>query len=140
MKSLKADDYVHGLALLFLIGFVSTYTVELPLVYAIESWSLGLGDQPSERDLTRFFRFDITIEFLFWIVNYLVKFAFLLFYKFLFGVSKSFMRAWWVVSVFTLLTFLICFLSIFWCCEAPRYLFVPGIAPPFLVRSILQRR
>jgi len=37
-----------------------------------------------------------------------VKLAFLLFYKNLFGVSQRFMKAWWCVLVFTVLTFWVC--------------------------------
>lgn len=131
MKSFKADDYVHGLALVFLVGYVSTYTVMFPLNYSVEFWVAGFGEQPSERDLSRYFRLEVAVSLLFWIVIYLVKFAFLLFYRFLFGVSKPFMRAWWVVSGFSVLTFLICFLSVFWACEAPQHLFVLGTIPLF---------
>lgn len=140
VKSLKADDYVHGLALVFLIGFVSTYTVEFSLDYAVESWLIGLGEQPSEWALTRLVRLETAVDFLFWTVIYLVKIAFLLSYRILFGVSESFMRAWWAVSAFTLLTLLICFLSVFWACEAPQHLLVLGRAPPLLIESMLQRR
>ncbi|KAL8792373.1 MAG: hypothetical protein Q9195_005076, partial [Heterodermia aff. obscurata] len=53
VKKLQADDYVHGAALLVLIGYVSTYTVMFPLNYSVEFWVAGRGEEPSARDLTR---------------------------------------------------------------------------------------
>ena len=126
VKTLKVDDYIHGVAVIFLIGYVSTYTAMFPLNYSVEFWIAGVGEQPSDPDLKRYFHLEIAVSLLFWIVIYLVKCAFLLFYRFLFGVSKTFMRAWWAVCVFTVVTFLINFTSVFWACEAPRHLFVLG--------------
>lgn len=124
--TLKEDDYVHGLALLVLLAYVSTYTVMFPLNYSVEFWIAGLGEQPSDTDLRKYFHLEVAVSLLFWVVIYLVKFVFLLFYRFLFGVSNGFMRAWWMVSAFTVVTFLINFLSVFWACEAPGSLFVLG--------------
>lgn len=138
MKSLKADDYVHSLALVFLIGYMSTYTVMFPLNYSCESWVVDHGEQPSEQDLSKYIRLKFAPWLLFWIIINLVKFAFLLLYRFLFGVSRSFMRAWWTVSAFAVVTFLIDFFSIFWACEAPQHLFVLGKVLLHPVRSILE--
>ncbi len=126
VKGLKADDYIHGVALVVLIAYVSTYTVMFPLNYSVEFWIAGLRARPSESDLRRYFYLEIVVSLLFWIVIYLVKLVFLLFYRFLFGVSKIFMRAWWSVCAFTVAAFLVNCISIFWACEAPRYLFVLG--------------
>ena len=120
-KPLRADDYVHGLALVFLVGYVSTYSLEY-------SWiaGAGLGEQLSNADMIRYIHLWVAVILLFLIVIYLVKSAFLLFYRFLFSIDETFMRIWWTVSVFTGATFLINFTSVFWLCEAPRHLFVPG--------------
>lgn len=45
MGTLKADDYVHGLALHVLFAYVFTYTVMFPLNYSVEFWVAGLGEQ-----------------------------------------------------------------------------------------------
>ena len=97
-----------------------------PLNYSVEFWVAGLGEQPSVPDLARYFRMEIAVSLLFWIIIYLIKFAFLLFYRFLFGISKPFMRAWWATSAFTAVTFLVCFISVFWACESPQHLFDLG--------------
>ena len=98
-----------------------------PINYSVEFWKADLGKQPSDADLGRFFHLDIAVSLLFLIVIYLVKLAFLFYYRLLFGISKAFMRAWWIVCSFTVVTFLINLMSIFWVCEAPRSFFVLGI-------------
>lgn len=128
VNGFQADDYVHGLALILLIGYVSTYTVMFPLNYSVEFWSAGLGEQPSDADLLRYFRLELSVSLLFWITIHLVKLAFLLLYRLLFGVSRSFMRVWWIVCAFTLVVFLICFISDFWICETPQTIFILGDA------------
>ena len=126
IKALKVDDYVHGIALLVLIAYVSTYTTLFPLKTAVESWTAGSGKRPPNADLRKYFHLEIAVLLLYRVVIYLVKFAFLLFYRFLFGISRTFMRAWWIVCALTVMTFLVTFTSVFWACEAPPYLFVLG--------------
>ena len=123
-KPLKADDYVHGLALVFLVGFVPTYIAKTSLEY---SWiAADLELHPSDPDMIRYFHIQVAVALLFWIVVYLVKSAFLLFYRFLFSIDETFMRIWWFVTLFTGVTFLINFTSVFWLCGAPRHLFALG--------------
>ncbi|KAL8787522.1 MAG: hypothetical protein Q9213_002180 [Squamulea squamosa] len=137
VKSLKMDDYIHGAALVILVGYVSTYTVMFPLNYSVEFWVAGLGKGPSVTDLKRYFRLEIAVSLLFWIIIYLVKFSFLAFYHLLFSVSRKFMRAWWPVCAFTVVTFLINFISVFWACEAPRQLFaLVIILPLWMIRGL----
>lgn len=88
-KPLKADDYAHGLALVSLIGFVLTYMAKSSLDYP---WIAGLGEQPSDPDLTRYVHLEVAVTLLFFIVIYLVKIAFLLFYRFLFDINQTFIR------------------------------------------------
>lgn len=128
VKTFKADDYVHGLALIVLICYVSTYTVMLPLNYAVEFWIAGTGKPPSEADLRRFVHLEIAIATQFLVVMYLVKLAFLLFYWSIFNVSRLFMKAWWLVTIFTLLTFLANFIAVFWSCVTPRDFLVLGVS------------
>ena len=45
----------------------------------------------------RYRRLQITGSFLVWIILWLVKATFLSLYRLMFGVSQSFMRAWWIV-------------------------------------------
>ena len=109
-----------------LTTYVSTYTVMFPLDNSVENWHATSGRQPSVSDLRTYFHLEIALLTQFRVVIYLIKLAFLFFYRSIFGISQLFMRAWWVVTIFTLLAFLINFTAVFWTCEAPQHLFVLG--------------
>ena len=106
------DDGWHLLATLFLISNSGVYQVFLPLAIqtqlALAQASLG-GPPPDpaafEAMLLKYARMNIVAAVNFYVVLYFVKFAFLAFYKLLFGVSQTFMKLWWAVLVFTLLSF-----------------------------------
>jgi hypothetical protein len=126
INQLLWDDYVHGLALMVLIAFLVTYTVMFPLNYAVEFWAAGEAPEPTMAQLDRYFRLEIAVSMMFWVIVYLVKVSFLLFYHQLFSVSNTFIKAWWAVIAFTVVSFLICFLSVLWGCGVPERLFVVG--------------
>lgn len=56
-------------------------------------------------DLKLFLRLNIVTVVFGFTCYWAVKLSFLLFYRMLFGVSKTFMKAWWGVSVYVLITF-----------------------------------
>lgn len=115
---------MHGLAVVTLLGFVSTYTASFPRIFAAETWAtLGKGP-PSEEELSPFSRIVVAAAVQFWACIYLIKLSFLAFYRQLFGVSQSFMKAWWAVTAFTLTTFLINCFSAFWSCGTPTHIFL----------------
>jgi len=124
-RSLQIDDIFHGLACLVLIGYIITYTIAFPLNYKVEFFEAGLSTiEPTLAELDHYFHLIIAVSATFWIINYLVKFSFLTFYRTLFGVSREFMRAWWCVLAFTIVTFMANFISVFWACGTPRDLFI----------------
>ncbi|KUJ16890.1 uncharacterized protein LY89DRAFT_707319 [Mollisia scopiformis] len=124
-RAFQLDDFFHGLACLALIGYMITSNLAFSLEYKIAADSSGFSsEEPTVDDLSRYFHFIIAISAIFWVVQYLVKLAFLAFYRSLFFISDGFMRAWWCVLVFTLVTFLANFISVFWSCGAPKNLYV----------------
>ena len=94
-----------------------------PLDYKVQLASAGLGPEPSDSDVQKYFHFEVAVSSMFWIVIYLVKLSFLMLYKQIFGISRLFMKAWWPVLAYTLLTFCICFVAVFWSCLFPTLLF-----------------
>lgn len=111
LTGLHCDDGLHGLALMALIAYTAIFTASLPMVYALQSWVEGRGPAPSASTLKRYLRFALAASVVFWICIYSVKFAFLAFYRHLFGVSRGFMKAWWAVFAWTVLTFSVCAVS-----------------------------
>ncbi|MCJ1389046.1 hypothetical protein MMC18_001900 [Xylographa bjoerkii] len=124
LRKLDWDDATHLLALVVLIAYVATYTAMFPINYAVEDWVTGNGEMPSVTDLELYLHYEMAVWLLFWVIIYLVKFSFLLFYRSIFGVSRTFKKAWWVVIVFTFLTFWACFFAMLWSCNTPSQLFI----------------
>lgn len=127
VSRLDWDDLVHGLAVVSLLGYVSTYTVSFPWNYEIDSWAASETELPLPiGEFNLYARSVIALEVQFWVCIYLVKLSLLLFYRRIFGVSQRFMKAWWAVLAFTAVTFLMNFLAAMWSCETPRQLLVAG--------------
>jgi len=120
------DDLTHGLAVIVLIGYISTYYTGFNRDYVVEFWSASGGTQepPSDSVLKAYFRGIVGATMQFWVCIYLIKLSFLLFYRKIFGVNRNFMRAWWIVAIFQFITFWACFLAPLWSCVSPSQLFV----------------
>ncbi|MCJ1383475.1 hypothetical protein MMC17_006589 [Xylographa soralifera] len=124
LRKLDWDDATHLLALVVLVAYVATYTAMFPINYAVEDWVTGNGEMPSAAVLELYLHYEMAVWLLFWVIIYLVKFSFLLFYRSIFGVSRMFTKAWWAVTIFTFLTFWACFFAMFWSCNTPSLLFI----------------
>ncbi|MCJ1286824.1 hypothetical protein MMC26_006170 [Xylographa opegraphella] len=124
LRKLDWDDATHLFALVVLVAYVATYTAMFPINYAVEDWVTGNGEMPSIGVLDLYLHYEMAVWLLFWVIIYLVKFSFLLFYRSIFGVSRTFKKAWWAVTVFTFLTFWACFFAMLWSCNKPSLLFI----------------
>lgn len=134
MKTFGWDDFLHIFACLILIVYGAVYNASFPGAFNAVAFVQGTRPDLTYHEWDRYFRFEVAVSLLFWIVIYAVKFSFLMFYRDLFQVSTAFMRFWWVVVAFTLVTFGACFISLFWGCGSPSKLFVVGMSR-FLVTS-----
>ena len=131
LRKLQLDDALHGLAALVLVAYVVTYTISFPSLYPFLHQGPEAVEPPPDIELDRFFHRAIAISATFWVTIYLIKFSFLVFYRTLFGILSSFMVAWWIVFVFTIVTFSANFVAIFWVCGTPEDLFQPRKPIPF---------
>lgn len=122
-SALQWDDLTHGFALLALLVFMALYTRLFPLTVELLLYSVGVGPMPSPAQLSKFFHLLVPTEIMFWVVLYAVKVTFLLLYREIFGVKKNFMRFWWAVMAYTIITFLIAFFTVFWSCGSPSQLY-----------------
>ena len=62
----------------------------------------------------------------FWISVFSVKFSFLYFYRLLFSISPKFLRAWWTVTIFTVVAFWVCIAGELTKCGPTSQIFSPG--------------
>ncbi len=120
-QKLHWDDILNGAALVALIGFVATYQVYLPVEYNAELYGLGLSDvAPTEDELNFSLKMTLANVILFWSVIFLVKASFLALYWQLFRVSPAFRKAWWIVTVYTVLSALVILSAEVWRCNDPK--------------------
>ena len=117
------SDHLNGAAAVVLVGMVAAKSYFLPLYYAVQLWAADLGPGVEHKDMITYYQVGVGTFMLFWVVIYLVKFSFLMLYRSLFAVSKSFRAVWWGVFVFNMMAFFICFLSVLWTCGHPGKLF-----------------
>ena len=122
IKTLRWDDGLHGLAAVVLIAYLAVYMIQIAPARAIASWISGLSPEPPPKSLEQLFRLKLTTTFLLYTNLYLIKGAFLVFYRELFGVRKSFVKVWWIVVIFTTITFILNILPLFWFCGSPQTL------------------
>ena len=102
------DDLVHFFALAVLIVHGGTNQLSLNSKAAIAK-AVHARPQPSQSYLLGLYehneRLSSVNNCFLYLVFWLVKLSFLMLYRFLFQSSRSFKKAWWVVLVFTLVTF-----------------------------------
>lgn len=96
------DDLAHLVALGWLIVFSSiTQAMFHPTMTMLQSLRSGTPAPPAT--VSEFCRLQTAQGATFYLLHWSVKFAFLLFYRELFWVSRTFIRAWWCVATFVLL-------------------------------------
>lgn len=117
-----------------------TYQVYLPVQYNFQLFALGLGGYlPTEAQLSYINKVSNVNVAFFWLTIYFVKASFLALYWAIFEVSTKFRLAWMVVTAYTLISFLITFLAIFWSCGKPSQINNLGMSllPNLLVFRLL---
>ena len=115
-----------------LIVYIATIQVTLQAGYLSELANLGVIDFVPTNDGTIFaLKMALVNVNMFWATVYLVKGAFLALYWTVFKVSPAFRKAWWIITVFNLVSYFAIFMSTFWQCNNPRILFDPGKSNDF---------
>ena len=122
----RLEDAFHGIAQALLLGFAATFTAWLRYDQAAHSKVNTLGGTQNLVNPWVRMHFQIAIGTQFWSIMGIVKFGFMVLYRSIFHISRGFMKAWWIVLVFTVVTWLMTFLSVFWICSSPKYLFDIG--------------
>lgn len=103
-KTFQADDIFNFLALLALIG--------------LAAWE-DICNRADPNDLDLLLKLELAVDMLLWAILYLVKASFLALMWSIFKVSAGFRKAWWVVTIYTFITFWPIFLSELWQCGGP---------------------
>ena len=121
------DDYFNAIAVVFLFVLIVTYQLYVPIQYNAQLYALGLSNQaPTGRDVILYMKLDYANIIMFFCVIYSVKASFLALYWQIFEVSQSFRVAWWGITSYTIVSFLISLLAIFWKCGSPAHMLDTG--------------
>ena len=126
LKSLRLDDAVHGLALVLLIASLATFSAIIPTAQSVLDYSAGITKQYP--DVVAYQQANVVVTILFYSIIWAVKLAFMLFYRQLFWVSASFIKAWWSTMALLIASYWVCIgLSLAQCDGNAKYLLDFGL-------------
>ena len=103
-KRFYHDDLTHLVAMVAIIGCAACIEQYVKLVIQ-ELQIEGKTHYPPEWMIIRAHKWQAAFSICFMVSLWFVKLSFLLFYRLLFEASVAFRKAWWVVMIFTLVTF-----------------------------------
>lgn len=114
------DDYLNIFAAVLVVPFTVVCLIAFPIEYNAQLHFLGLGDvQPTIAEIQYTQRLTFVSLLLFWLIIYAVKASFLALYWQIFAVSQRFRSVWWGTAGYTMLSFAVTWISIFWQCGNP---------------------
>ena len=103
------SDVFHALALVFLLAFTVQATISASIIKKI--YFPDSSDELTAVEVNRVLYYQLASGLTFLISLYCVKFSFLFLYRQIFWVSQSFTRPWWIVTLYTFLTFWPCLVT-----------------------------
>ena len=119
------DDASHLLSLILLIALAGAYTAGFPYSARIAKISAKQEAPPPLSDpfYHTYLQLRVVVTLLVFMVLWTVKATFLIFYRLLFEVSRTFVRVWWAAVAFTFASFWVCIGSTFTICGSARDLY-----------------
>lgn len=124
IRRLSWDDGAHMLGLLLLLAQIAIVSGASPLMYRLLE-NPDIESAP-HRDIRDFIRLNAAAVFVSWCCLYAVKISFMLLYRQIFQVSQVFIRAWWTVLIFIVLTFWVLIAGFITGCGRPSALYNHG--------------
>ncbi|KAL6715425.1 hypothetical protein ACLMJK_006386 [Lecanora helva] len=113
------DDAFQMVSWALMLGENLSFTLYLPTVYklsAIEAGEVNLSmELVSALQLTDL-KYGLALRLVFWSCLWAAKGSFLALYWHLFKPSKAFVKAWWMVLVFTVVTYFVCIAGVLTAC------------------------
>ena len=138
-ETLYLNDYLITLAFLFQLALSILYTVFAPLMYVIAAvTAFGAVPTPSfGRHHVQYLKFSFVADAIFLTVVWIVKLAILAFFwRLLKSVRTKARVFWWVMSSFTVATWIVSFFMQNLACVPLNETFTPG-TPPVVSNSLM---
>lgn len=119
------DDASHLLSVVLLVALAGAYTVGFPHYARIARISRKQEPAPPLTDpfYHNYLQTRTVVTLLVIMVLWTVKATFLILYRLLFEVSRTFIRAWWAAVAFVFASFWVCIASTFTLCGSARDLY-----------------
>ena len=105
------------------------FTLYLPIIYQLTAIQAGELSLPPDEVLALnlvYLKYELSIRLIFWSCLWAAKGAFLALYWQIFNPSRSFVRAWWIVLAFTIVTYFVCVAGNLTACGSASDLFNVG--------------
>ncbi|KAF2651631.1 hypothetical protein K491DRAFT_637099 [Lophiostoma macrostomum CBS 122681] len=120
-RKLRWDDWLNALALIFLIAMVAIFEIYVPIEYNAFLYSTGHSSRPPTHvEVLRDMKLNIATLILFFLILYAVKASFLALYWEIFQVSTRFRTAWFVLTGYVGVSFVVTLITIFTRCGAAK--------------------
>jgi hypothetical protein len=116
---LFADDYALFVGVAIYIAMAALYIADLPYLYTFLDYTSGKVELDAEvvDAYASMMRFNFAVTSFFWAVLWSVKASLLLFFRRIIKWT-DWMRVWWIIAIFTVLTFIGCIISEFTSCDS----------------------
>ena len=119
--TLHWDDWFNALALIFLIATITIFEIYVPIEYNAILYGMGLSDRaPTQVEAVRDMKLNIADILLFFCTIYSVKASFLALYWQIFHLSKRFRIAWYLLTAYTGISFVIQCVTVFTRCGSAK--------------------
>ena len=111
-RGLHADDFALFVSVVLYITMCALYIVDLPYLYAVLDYTSGqVAITPELPHMyAEMMKINYAVTPLFWAVLWSVKVSLLLFFRRVIQYT-AWLRIWWVIFIFTTLTFVGCLVS-----------------------------
>ncbi|CAK4034242.1 Hypothetical predicted protein [Lecanosticta acicola] len=127
---LREDDFALFVAVALYITMAALYIADLPYLYTVMDWLEGTTPTVDLRFIaasyTQMMKFNWAVTLFYWAVLWSVKLSLLLFFRRVISQIKRWMRAWWCILAFTLVSFCGCVVSQITSCDTPHDFTVLG--------------
>lgn len=116
---LHSDDFALFFGLALYITLCALYIADIPYLYSVMEWLSGKTQLSPKivADYTQMMKYNYAVTMFFWAVLWCVKISLLLFFRRVI-LRTNFIKVWWVILVFTILTFIGCVISQFTSCDS----------------------
>lgn len=121
-RKLHWDDWLNALALMFLVATICLFEIYVPIEYNAILYSMGLSTRPpTDLEAVRDMKLNIADILLFFCTVYSVKASFLALYWQIFQVSRGFRIAWYSLTTYIIVSFIVSVVTVFTRCGPAQY-------------------